>query len=215
MTEQDTTPRIWVASLSDYNAGTLHGKWIDATQDAEDIQAEVNAMLAESPEAKLCQVCGQAILDHPRAPLADGAHWVPFPGNAEEWAIHDYDNFGGIRLGEWESFEKISAIANAIEEHGAGAVRGYLDHRGDDADLGEFDDYYQGHYDSEKDFAYEFVAEFGWGIPDSQDWLEKVPEAIEPYLDWDAITRDMNFSGMFYFADAGAPEYGVYVFRGN
>lgn len=33
-------PRIYVASLSDYNAGTLHGKWIDADQSAEDIQAD-------------------------------------------------------------------------------------------------------------------------------------------------------------------------------
>jgi len=59
-TETAQEYRIYVASLSDYNAGRLHGAWIDATQDADEIEAEVQEMLAASPE-----------------PIA------------EEWAIHD------------------------------------------------------------------------------------------------------------------------------
>ncbi|MCG8594183.1 MAG: antirestriction protein ArdA, partial [Kiloniellales bacterium] len=39
------TPRIYVACLAAYNAGHLHGCWIDAIQDAEDIQDDINAML--------------------------------------------------------------------------------------------------------------------------------------------------------------------------
>ena len=31
--------RIYVADLAAYNAGYLHGVWIDASQDLEDIQA--------------------------------------------------------------------------------------------------------------------------------------------------------------------------------
>ena len=56
------SPRIYVASLSDYNAGRLHGRWIDATQSADTIREELSQMLAESQE-----------------PIA------------EEWAIHAYD----------------------------------------------------------------------------------------------------------------------------
>lgn len=52
---------IYVACLAAYNAGILHGRWIEVT-DADDMQEEIAAMLRESP-------C---------------------PG-AEEWAVHDYD----------------------------------------------------------------------------------------------------------------------------
>src|SRR5439155_5846786 len=81
--------RIYVASLADYNAGRLHGAWINAVQEPERIQAEIATMLERSHE-----------------PLA------------EEWAIHDYEGFTGIRLSEYESIERISQIANGIAEYG-------------------------------------------------------------------------------------------------
>ncbi|HBO1348742.1 TPA: antirestriction protein ArdA, partial [Pseudomonas aeruginosa] len=40
--------RIYVADLAAYNAGHLHGVWIDATLGLDDIQAQVSAMLAAS-----------------------------------------------------------------------------------------------------------------------------------------------------------------------
>jgi antirestriction protein len=83
-------PKIYAASLSDYNAGRLHGVWIDADQETEDIHAEIQTMLAESREP-----------------------W------AEEWAIHDYEDFGSLRLSEWESIEQVSIIGRGIAAHGA------------------------------------------------------------------------------------------------
>lgn len=53
------TPRIYVACLAAYNAGRLHGRWIDADKGQDQIWAEVRQMLKESPESR-----------------------------AEEWAIH-------------------------------------------------------------------------------------------------------------------------------
>jgi len=41
--------RIYVADLAAYNAGHLHGVWIDATLELDDIQAQVRTMLAASP----------------------------------------------------------------------------------------------------------------------------------------------------------------------
>ena len=79
MTTATTEHRVYVASLADYNAGRLHGRWIDATLGAEHIQAETAAMLQESRE--------------------------PF---AEEWAIHDYEGFDGWKLYEWESFDTVA-----------------------------------------------------------------------------------------------------------
>jgi antirestriction protein len=171
-------PNIYVASLADYNAGRLHGRWIDAAQDPEDIWAEVQAMLKESKE-----------------PIA------------EEWAIHDYDDFGGLRLGEYESFEKVSLIANMMEDHSPEIVAAYLSEN-EDAPLGDISEYYCGQWDSEKAYAYEYVEECGWGGI-------SVPEELQNYLDWDAIVRDLFEHGEYYSARAGAPDYGVHVFRSS
>jgi len=46
MTEKETTTRIYVACLSSYNNGKLHGAWIDAYQEPEAITADVQKMLA-------------------------------------------------------------------------------------------------------------------------------------------------------------------------
>ncbi|WP_024353472.1 antirestriction protein ArdA [Brevundimonas naejangsanensis] len=45
----DSSPRIYVACLAAYNNGFLHGAWIDADQDADQIRVEIAAMLARSP----------------------------------------------------------------------------------------------------------------------------------------------------------------------
>jgi len=84
-----STPRIYVACLAAYNAGHLHGTWIQANQAVEDIRSEVSAMLTASPEP-----------------------------NAEEWAIHDYEGFGEIRLRAWETLERVTTIAAGITKHG-------------------------------------------------------------------------------------------------
>ena len=62
-------PSIYVASLSDYNHGRLHGVWIDATMPLEDMWAATAHMLAQA--------------DNP---------------GAEEIAIHDHADFGAWGL---------------------------------------------------------------------------------------------------------------------
>ena len=80
--------RIYVADLAAYNNGKLHGVWINATDDMDDIWNQVNQMLAESPE-----------------------------GFAEEYAIHDYEGFEGYALSEYEGLEAAHKIACFIEEY--------------------------------------------------------------------------------------------------
>jgi len=80
--------RIYVADLAAYNNGKLHGVWIDATQDLDDIQEQVNTMLAQSPEL-----------------------------DAEEYAIHDFEGFNGYRLSEYEGLESAHEVASFIEEY--------------------------------------------------------------------------------------------------
>ena len=81
--------QIYVACLASYNNGMLYGAWIDANQDAYAIYDAVQAMLAGSPVTE-----------------------------AEEWAIHDYEGFEGIRLSESESFAEVAELAAFVAEHG-------------------------------------------------------------------------------------------------
>lgn len=80
--------KIYVADLAAYNAGTLHGVWINATDDPDDIQEQVNAMLAASPQ-----------------------------DDAEEYAIHDYEGFDGYTLSEYEGLESAHEIACFIDDY--------------------------------------------------------------------------------------------------
>ena len=64
MNNMITTPRIYVACLASYNAGILHGCWVELNDGADAVFDYVKAMLEKSKIA-----------------------------NAEEWAIHDYEGF--------------------------------------------------------------------------------------------------------------------------
>lgn len=80
-------PRIYVASLSDYNNGHLHGRWINAAQSAQRIYEEIHQMLATSTT----------------------------PG-AEEWAIHDYEGFDRHEICETEDISTVCRIAAEITQ---------------------------------------------------------------------------------------------------
>lgn len=116
--------RIYVACLAAYNNGKLHGVWIDATQDVDDIQEQVNEMLKSSPEP-----------------------------DAEEWAIHDYEGFDGYSVSEYEGFEAVHNIACFIEEYPefAGELLNYFGTLDDAKKAAE--ENYQGCYQSLADYA--------------------------------------------------------------
>lgn len=125
-----TEIRIYVADLAAYNAGCLHGVWIDATLDIEDIQGQVNEMLAESPVE-----------------------------DAEEYAIHDYEGFEGYSLGEYAGIESAHEIACFIEEYPdfGGVLLGYFSDLAEARKAAE--DCYCGCYTSLADYAQELTEE--------------------------------------------------------
>jgi len=172
-----TAPRIYVACLAAYNNGRLHGRWIDADQSVDDIWAEVQAMLAASPE-----------------PLA------------EEWAIHDYEGFGPCKLSEWESFERVSAIAAGIAEHGPAfaAWFSYDDSR-DPGDIQAFEDAYRGEWDSMRAYAEEWA--------DSTGLYDAAEKAGSPYVtvDVDLLGRDLDIE----LYSVPTDHYTIYVFDPN
>lgn len=122
------TPSIYVACLAAYNNGFLHGKWIDATLEPDEIKAEINKMLASSP--------------------------IP---NAEEYAIHDYEGFEDINISEYASVEKVQEFANFINNHGKVGADLY-NHLGDlDEAISWFENNYYGFFDSVEDYARELT----------------------------------------------------------
>ena len=172
ITKPTVQPRIYVACLATYNSGYLHGVWIDAAQEPWAIHDAVTAMLRASPVA-----------------------------GAEEWAIHDYENFGGVRLGEYDGFERVAALAAFIAEHGdIGAA--LLDYYG--ADIAEareaIEERYLGTYASLADYVQEVTEE-----------TTRIPEALRGYVDWEAMARDAELGGdVLTFATAV-----VHVFAGG
>lgn len=176
--EPALAPSIYVASLADYNNGTLRGRWIDAAREPEAIYADINAMLAQSPEE-----------------------------NAEEFAIHDYDQFGSCRINEFDSIEKVSRIARGIKEYGEAFAAWAELHDGDPERLDDFSDAYLGQYDSTQDFAERMADDFGYA-----DELAKLPESLQPYVHFDsaALARDMEMGGDIDVVPY--PSSGVWIF---
>jgi antirestriction protein len=171
------TPRIYVASLADYNDGRLHGRWIDATQDEEVLHAEVADMLAASP-------------------LPD----------AEEYAIHDHENFAGLRLDEYESLVDVARLAHGITNRGSAFARWAELVGTTNATIESFQDHYLGSWSSLADYASEFATDLGF-----EEYLVGIPPPLRPYvrIDEEGIVRDMLLGGDI---DAATDASGVHIF---
>ena len=205
-----TTPRIYVACLASYNAGKLHGEWIDCDQDAATIREEIATMLRESPcpnvevDCPHCDGSGELQPDE-ECPECNGTGKVP---SAEEWAIHDYEGFGEWKLGEHTDIDEIVAYAEAIadlDESDAEAFQAWVDNshyeKAIDADtVEEFREEYHGVYDSLADYA--------------QSWCEdtgSIPKDLPAYIhiDWEATGRDFELGGDIW---THRGEHGLHVF---
>jgi len=151
-------PKIYVACLAAYNNGYLHGEWINANQDVDDLYLEIKKILASSP--------------------------VP---DAEEWAIHDYEDFGSLQVSEYASLETISTLASFIAEHNelGAAVLTYAG--GDVGEAGRLlEEAYHGEFNSEEDFAMSFAEE-----------TMSVPENLSYYIDYEKMARDLFINDFF------------------
>lgn len=209
-------PRIYVSSLSDYNAGNLHGVWIDADQSADDIRAEIAAMLRDSkyPNVEVdCPQCDgrETVTFHNsetgdtrqgECPTCKGTGSVP---SAEEWVIHDSDDFGGLKIGENESIDTVADLAAALAEHGEPWAKWYENENRSDADTDGFRDAYRGHYDSLADYAEEYC--------DDCMFDRSTPAVLKQYFDFERFANDMERGGDIWSAEADGG--GVYVYGNN
>lgn len=162
--------KIYIADLAAYNSGYLHGVWVDATDELDEITDQINSMLEASPVE-----------------------------DAEEYAIHDHEGFGGYSVGEYDSIETLHEVACYIEEYpsfGAELLNYYSDI---DEARKAAEESYNGCYGSLADYAQELTEQTG-----------EVPKHLEFYIDYDRMGRDMEMSGDIFTVETAHDE--VHVF---
>ncbi len=127
-------PRIYVACLASYNAGTLHGKWIDVDAHS-DVAEEIATMIKESPTQ-----------------------------GAEEWAIHDHEGWLGLDPSAYcdNELPELARLLDEHGEAFAAWVKNgnAQSYDFDDYESG-FQDAYAGEWDSLEDFANEILEDSG------------------------------------------------------
>ena len=149
----DGEPAVYCGTYSKYNDGSLCGLWIDLSS-FDDYYEFINFCLAIHADE-----------DDPELMFQD------FEGFPKDW----YREW----IGE-EIFEKIAEYHDMCELHGAEAIDDYLELHDD---LDNFEEDYQGEWDSEEDFARHIVEE-------CYD-LSKVMDGLERYFDYEAFAHDL------------------------
>jgi antirestriction protein len=177
-------PSIYVSCLAAYNSGKLHGEWIECTGDADQLWDSINKVIATSPEP-----------------------------DAEEWAVHDYENWHGLSISECPDVEEISTWAELINEHGAAIAKfiAWANNMGITADADEFQARYCGYYESPKKFVLESNE-----VSEQYEWEEfssRFP-TWSNCIDWEHFANELELSDAYQYIHASASEgHGIYVFK--
>lgn len=182
MTDKKPSPRIYVADLAAYNAGTLRGVSIELFEGitGDEIQFAIDAMLKESS-------------------------FLP----AEEWRIDDYEDMPNLGISD---LDQIAAIANLVHEHGVTPVRLFAEHYGADyVTVERFADAYKGCYKSLEAFAEELLVEAGvmaelekMPVP----YLDS--QTMDMFVDLERIGSDLTIDP-FWVQQRGLEEFYVFV----
>ena len=163
---------IYVACLSAYNNGYLHGSWIDASEGIDHVQECIKEMLASSPMNYGGEEC-------------------------EEWAIHDFQGFGNYRVEEYSDLEELCAIADLMKECGDrfpdDVVSDLINDYGIDGAKEKMEDDYIGEFDSPTDLAYQYV--------EDTCLLDGVSKTVAQYFDYEAFGRDLEMGGDVFSVD--------------
>lgn len=161
--------KFYAACLASYNNGILHGEWIDISEDAEEMQEAIAAMLKASPME-----------------------------DAEEWLTHDWDAYGVFsRLGETSDLNQIAEIAEAVDgvldAYGLPDdlfthVLVWLDDVAHvDSWKSHFEDAFAGSWNDAEDYAADLTEQCGD--------LSGIPDHISNYIDYKSMAHDMTVGG--------------------
>jgi antirestriction protein len=175
-------PEIWVGSLSDYNDGHLHGVWLDATLDAEQLHAAVQFMLRNG-----------------------------YDRHAEEWAILDHSDFCGADISEYESLETVSRIASGVAEHGEAFAKwcGYMGTTDMDEVERTFHDAFHGHFESTEAYVQHVLSETEFNER-LEEALQVIPDDLRDYISIDTEQLASDWEMELHVVEA--EDGGVLVF---
>jgi antirestriction protein len=179
---EGTAPKIYVASLSDYNAGSLCGEWfdLDAYADAEELLGAIHDMLK----------------------ALDAEHGLEYGQPREEWAVHDYEGFPerfyAESMGFAKVYEWIAATATMSDERRQ-AYEAFIEN-GDEPE--QFDDRYRGYYGGAHSYDDDRVAtdyaEEQWHSYHDES---EIPASLRSYIDWTSMGRDLMLSGEIWISN--------------
>lgn len=169
-----TAPLVWVGCLACYNNGHLVGEWTAAADAAALTPDEIHRH-PTSHESLWC-------FDLTGFPSGTGEM---SPSAAAPWG-ELYEEVGET---QWDALL-------AWVESGC-----YVADSDDLPCVSDFEDAYQGEWDSFDDYATQLAKDIGL----TDGW----PEEVQRYFDWEAWIRDLKFD----YTVADAPDGGVYVFR--
>ena len=152
--------KIYVACLAAYNNGILHGQWIEASSDVDELQKGVDKVLQSSP-----------------AP------------DAEEYAIHDYDDFPN--LGEYPGLERIAEVTEMIEfdEFDVATVKAVIAYADDIDSAQKMLDDNHGVHDSFQEYADELADEM---IAAHIPYCENTRQFFYNFFDYEKYARDIK-----------------------
>lgn len=177
-------PKIYVACLSAYASGKLHGQWIECNGDSDELWNGINRVITTSPEP-----------------------------DAEEWAVHDFEGWYGLTIDEYPEVEEICNWAKLIIEHGV-AIAKFIDWAkeiGLEISANEFKSRYCGYFESSQKFAFESDEKekfYQW-----KEFSKKYPVWAN-CIDWEHFANELELVYAYQYFQASESEgWGIYVFR--
>ena len=122
---------------------------------------------------------------------------------AEEYAVHDYEGFGGMEIGEAAPMAKIVEIAVFLRERGQlGAL--LAAHFGGDISQAQdaLENSYRGVFESLADCFQALTEE-----------TTTIPENLRLYIDYESMARDAELSGDVFTIETARDEVHVFWAR--
>jgi antirestriction protein len=146
-----TEIRIFLGCLASYNAGRIHGRWVDATLGVDHLEEELADILKTSS--------------------------IP---RAEEYDIQDAEGFAGS-VGRYSSLEEVAELGELIEKHGVAIVElmNHIGCDRDELEK-KFEELNRGEWESEREFAWEHL-QTNMNVPEHLEnfiCIEKVEQSL-------------------------------------
>ncbi len=168
----NNNPAIYCGTYHKYNCGSLYGMWVDLTtfDNYEDF----------------CDFCKRLHRDEldPEIMVQDFEYYP------KAW----YHESGLPTAKEFDRIKEYSELDEDKKE----AYEIYLDNYDDDATIEDFEDRYEGKYDSGEDFAEHLCEECGY--------FKNLPEWLQCCIDYSAVWRTLDTGGDY-------SEYDGHIFR--